>query len=530
MAERIISFDILRGWAILGNLAVHTFMMTTQIEGLAESNPGELTLVGFIIMGLVVVFGHWRGLFLLVSGIVHMMVMQMKYKRGVRREVILVQELIKGLLLWLWSMFFYVFLAQWGPSKAWAEQRGVTINWEEIYHADQFANIAWAIMISAVVFYILTSHEKLRKPLVMTAVFAVVGLTFIFAAPALHQLIIDFWRVDMHSNIPSQYTGFFGSLGYSGWQGYFDNIGFTGTWDYVIRYRGGSLSYIGEKGWWDYIVRMLANQMDGRESPLLPHFAYSAVGSILGIWISQDKKPDKKKFLSWGYGIAGGSIAFGAFWLFVVQKIPEDPFMLVDFHVHPTWFMFVTIGMLLFVVLGLMHGHEFSRKVNWKKRLKWSRFSRRVGFLSLSVYSFAAIQSVWRVIYGAIFPLQGFRTAFGLNLGFYVLLILTEFIFWFGFLWLWEKWNFNLSGEWLFAFILKRPAQRKKKDKPKLFGDFLDVKGRVKEVTPVHWVDPLPPEGIEKDGKLRAMIHKIKFKKKELGSSAVAASETSNNS
>ncbi len=525
MAERIISFDILRGWAILGNLLVHTFMIVSQIQGQAESSPGDLTLIGFIIMGLIVVFGHWRGLFLLISAAVHMLMMQMKYKRGVRRGVILVQELMKGFLLWLWSMFFYVFLAQWGPSKAWAEQRGVNIQWENIYHADQFANIAWAIMISAVIYFILTSHEKLRKPLVMSAVFAVVGLLFVFPAPIIHEAARDFWMVDLHENIPSQYTGFFGALNYNGWKGYFDNIGFTGTWDYVVRYRGGHLSYIGEKGWWDYILRMIGNQFNARESPLLPHFAYSAVGSILGIYISQDKKPDKKKFLSWGYGLAGGSIAFGAFWLFAVSKIPEDPFMLVDFHIHPTWFVFVTIGMLLFVILGLLHGHEFSRKVNWKRRLKWSRFSRRVGFLSLSVYSFASIQAVFRVIYGSIFPNQGFRTAFGLNLGFTILLIATEFVFWFGILWLWEKWHFNLSGEWLFALILKRPSQRKQENKPKLFGDFLDVKGRVIEVTPIHWVDPLLTEEREEIGKIRATIHKIKFKKNNVTSSTATASQ-----
>jgi hypothetical protein len=432
---------------------------------------------------------------------------------------------MKGLLLWLWAMFFYVFLAQWGPTRAWAEEKAVTISWTSIYHADQFANIAWAIMISAVIYYLLTSHEKLRKPLIMTIVFAIVGALFIFPAPALHQLIIDFWRVDMHSNIPSQYTGFFGALGYSGWQGYFDNVGFTSTWDYIIRYRGNSQSFIGEKGWWDYILRMLGNQMDGRESPLLPHFGYSAVGSILGIYISQDKKPNKKKFLSWGYGLAGGSMVFGAFWLFVVEKIPEDPFTLVDFHVHPTWFMFVAIGMLLFVVIGLMHGHEFNRRVNWKKRLKWSRFSRRVGFLSLTVYSFACIQSIWRVLYGYIFPNQGFRTAFGLNLGFYFLLYGTELIFWFCFLLLWEKWNFNLSGEWLFAFLLKRPQQRKKKDKPKLFGDFLDVKGRVIDVTPVHWVEPLQIDEKEDIGKKFAIIQRIKLKKKDVGSSNVSATK-----
>jgi len=148
-----------------------------------------------------------------------------------------------------------------------------------------------------------------------------------------------------------------------------------------------------------------------------------------------------------------------------------------------------------------------------------------VGFLSLSVYSFASIQSVWRVIYGFIFPNQGFRTAFGLKLGFYFLLYGTELVFWFFFLWLWEKWHFNLSAEWLFALILKRPAQRKKKDKPKLLGDFLDVNGRVINVTPVHWVEPI--ETIEKEdiGKKRAIIYKFKIRRKNVESSSVTASK-----
>jgi len=488
MAKRIISFDILRGWAILGNLMVHTFMLCSQIEGTAESDPSKLTVIGFIIMGLIIVFGHWRGLFLLISGTVHMMVMFQKYRRGIRRSVILVQELMKGILLWLWAMFFYVFLAQWGPSKSWAERGTVTIDWTKIYHVDQFANIAWAIMISAVIFFILTSHEKLRKPLVMTIVYATVGLIFIFSAPYLYQLGNNFWQVDFHNEVSS-------------------------------------LSKIGEYGWWDYILRMLGNQALARESPLFPHFAYSIVGVIIGIYISQEKKPDKKKFLTWGYSIAGGSIVFGVFWLFVVSKIPADPFNLVDFHVHPTWFVFVTIGMLLFVVLGLMHGHEFNRKIDWQRRLKISRFSRRVGFLSLSVYSFASIQAVWRVIYGFIFPNQGFRTAFGLNLGFVALLMSTEIVFWFFFLWLWEKWNFNLSLEWLFALILKRPYQRKKPDKPKLLGDFLDVKGRVIDVTPIYWVEPLQIAEKKDIGKLRAIIHKMKFKKKQIGSTTVTVSK-----
>ncbi|MCG3220797.1 MAG: hypothetical protein H7641_05395 [Candidatus Heimdallarchaeota archaeon] len=229
---------------------------------------------------------------------------------------------------------------------------------------------------------------------------------------------------------------------------------------------------------------------------MLPHFAYSAVGSILGIFIAQEKPPDKKKFLSWGYGIAGFTMAFGAFWLFVVEKIPEDPFMLVDFHVHPTWFVFVTIGMLLIVVLSLMASMEFSRKINWKRRLRISRFSRRAGFLCLSVYSFASIQAVLRVALWGITQLfgwtdPGFRTTGGLSIGWTFFLITLEMGIWFFILWIWEKGRYLFSAEWLFALILKRPSQRKQKDKPKILGDFLDVKGRLIEVTPAHWVEPI---------------------------------------
>ena len=163
MASRIISFDILRGWAILGNLVIHTFMLVSQVEGIAESTPELLDTSGYIMMGLVVVFGHWRGLFLLISACVHMLIMNMKLRRGIKREVILVQELFKGLLLWLWAMFFYVFLAQWQLSKDWVETGPSSIEWQNIYHADKFANIAWAIMISAVLFYFLTSNEKTKK-------------------------------------------------------------------------------------------------------------------------------------------------------------------------------------------------------------------------------------------------------------------------------------------------------------------------------------------------------------------------------
>jgi len=470
MSDRIISFDILRGWAILGNLMIHTFMLVSQIEGIAETDPANLPWYGFIFMSLVIVFGHWRGLFLLISAAIHMYMMQKKFKSGLSREVILFQEILKGIVLWIWAMFFYVFLAQWQISKSWVEQQPIHLEWRKIYHADQFANIAFAIILSAIIFYILSSSEKLRKPVVSSIVFGLVGLAFIFPAQAIYQAANNFWGIDFHNEL-----------------------------GVIPEY----LQNIGDKGWWDYIVRFFANQATGRESPLFPHFAYSAVGSIFGIFLSQGI-PNKKKFLSWGFGFAGFCMVFSVFWLFVIEKIPEDPFSLVTFHVHPTWFTFLTIGMLLMVVLGFLARHEFNSKVNWEKRLKRSRFSRRVGVFSLTVYSLASIQAVLRVLLYYIFQIfsydPGFRTPFGLNIGWTIFLIALEILMWFGITWAWEKGHFIGSIDWLFSLALKAPFQIRKQNKKPIFGDFMDVQGKVIEPTPISWVEPAKDiEVIEKE-------------------------------
>ncbi len=99
MSERIISFDILRGWAIIGNLIVHTFMLASQVQGIAETDPGSLNTLGIILMAIIIVFGHWRGLFLMMSAAIHIYVMYRKLKNGIPRHVILVQELFKGFIV-----------------------------------------------------------------------------------------------------------------------------------------------------------------------------------------------------------------------------------------------------------------------------------------------------------------------------------------------------------------------------------------------------------------------------------------------
>ena len=465
MSERILSFDIIRGWAILGNLMVHSFMLMAEVQGIAESNPADLDVLGYILMGMIVFFGHWRGLFLLISAAVHMYSMQRKLKNGIPRHIILFQELLKGLILWLWAMFFYVFLAQWGPSKQWVETGSVTIEWQRIYHADQFANIAWAIMISAVIFYILSANDKLKKPIVGAITFAVVGLLFIFPAPYALEAANNFW-----------------------------GLNFADEFEHYAS--------IGDIGWWDYILRLFSNQFIARESPLMPHFGYSAVGSILGIFMSQEK-PDKKKFLGWGFGSAGFCLAFGIFWLFVVNGIPEDPFSLVTFHIHPTWFMFIDIGLLLILVLSIFAGLEFNRKANLQRRMKISRFSRRVGFLSLTVYSLASLQSLIRMSFWGIFQLfgwtdPGFRVGLGLPTGWVFLLMAIEIGIWSFILWIWEKGRYIGSLDWFFAIILKGPANRKKADRKSIFGDFIDVQNKLIDPTPVHWVEPIETE-ISKD-------------------------------
>ena len=457
--DRILSFDIIRGWAIIGNLMVHTFMLASEIQGLAETDPGSLPGYGFIIMVLIVVFGHWRGLFLIISAAIHMYIMYRKHKRGVPRHVILFQEIIKGILLWLWALFFYTFLGQWGISKSWVETGTATLSWTRMYHTDQFTNIAFGIIVSAIVFYIVSAKEKMNKPITYTIIFSILGLLFIYLAPLLTELCDNFWGISFHNDE--------GKIG------------------------------IGSKGWWDYIARYFAIQAIGRESPLFSHYAYSAVGSILGIFMVY-RKPEKKKFLAWGYGLSGASIAFSMISLFAIEGFPyEDPFSFVHFHVHPTWFVFLTIGMLMIVVLSVMASLEFKENINWKHRLMISRHSRRVGVLSLTVYSLASVQSLLRVLLGTIFPGAGFRTNFGLNIWWILLLIALEVGVWIFIMWIWEKGRYIGSIDWLFTIILKGVKTKKHPEREPIFGDLLGVKNKIIRPNPVSWVEPVEPKDDE---------------------------------
>jgi hypothetical protein len=446
-------------------------MMVSQVEGIAETDPGSLNTMGVILMAIIIVFGHWRGLFLMMSAAIHMFVMYRKFKRGVPRYVILVQELFRGFMLYLWAMFFYVFLAQWGPSKGWVESGSASFNWKNIYHTDQFTNIAFAIIVSAIVFYIITSNKKLQNPLVGTAVFSALALLFIYLAPVIYNASNTFWGVDFHSD--------------------------------------GNLSVVGNKGWWDYIVSYFANQAVGRESPLFTHYAYSAVGAIIGIFITR-KNLKPKRFVRVGYGLSGFFIAFSIFHLWLEGDMPQnfDQFTaIVNFHVHPAWFVYLSIGMILFVITFMLHIHEFNPHIDWFKRLMWSRHSRRVGVFSLTVYSLASIQAVLRVSLSGIFNLfgwtdPGFRVGFGLSTGWTFFLIFLEIAMWFGILKLWEKGRFLYSVDWLFAMILKVPFMRKEKVRKYFLGDIMDVEGKVIVPTPIMWwpvkpTDDKSPEELE---------------------------------
>ncbi|MBN1330267.1 MAG: hypothetical protein JXA54_12405 [Candidatus Heimdallarchaeota archaeon] len=462
MSERILSFDIIRGWAILGNLMVHFFMLTSQVQGLAEAgNLEALNAFGFIQMGFIIIFGHWRGLFLLISASVHWYIMNKQLKAGVPRGIILRREILKGIVLWMWAMFFYIFLAEWSISKSLVETGTAQIEWWRIYHADQFANIAWAMMISAVIFFFLSKNEKLHKPFVGAIVFTVLGLLFVIPAPYVHQAANTLWGIDFQ--------------------------------------RGDHLSKLGEIGWWDYIVRLFTNQFVSLESPLMPHFAYSVVGSIIGIYISQEHKPNKRKFLSWGYSIAGLNIIFGVFWFLVIDKaltLPTDELinMTANFHVHPTWYVFVTIGLLLIVVLTVFAAIEFNRKLNVQRHLRISRLSRRAGVMSLTVYSLASIQAFLRVGMWGIFKLFGspkadmFRSSFGLPSHWVFFMLAVELGLWFLILWLWEKVRFIGSVDWLLVAILKAPTKMKK-DRKWLLNDPLDIQGKLIDPIPIRWVE-----------------------------------------
>src|SRR5271157_660156 len=456
MGKRLLSFDFMRGFAIICIVIFHLLLLTCNIVPQAESNPFSLPTSLLVVAILTVILAHWRGMFLIISSVVQIYTMTVAIRNGADRKKLWKSQVSFGILLWVFGMFREVFLNEWSIPAAVAGGSSFTTAiatyWTWIYLMEALEDIAWSIILTSTIFYFLTANNGVEKITRNAIIFLVLALVVIFLSPLVNQAATAIYHQDTANTSPEQ----------------------------LIFY-----------GWWDYVTRIFIYPFIEYNSPLFPMLGYTFFGVVFGLLLPRPVIP--KHFLR-NNGLVGlGMIVFGLVWLFFVQGIPSDIGQLITFECHPIWFVFLATGMQLLVLGALLRLIEFNPKINLERTLKVTYFGRRWGVTALTVYSCLAFEYLIRALMNMIFPQYNWLQFFGLPIEWSVFLIVVDLAAWFAILRLWEKGKFKYSLEWIFTKI----AKRNKPGKVVNANDVLDVHGVLEEPEALLFVQPIKEQKVK---------------------------------
>ncbi len=466
MAKRLLSMDILRGWAILLMVIFHVFL---NISHLVNTPIGSMGTIELILVAFIGIFIHWQTFFMLISAVVHWFTMSKMLKNGQSLGRILVKQLIFGFALYVFGFLREPFLSPWGMTGQWFASGGFNGGgtwywnlWTFIYRAETLSNIGFSVMITAVLFVLLAQLNKIKlqekfQSLIKIGILAGIAAFFIFFSDFMHN-----WAASI-----------------SGFSDYNQMI----LTDAYIH------SNLGTNG--GYYIRWLINSLAAREFPLFPNYSLFLVGAIFGVLISQN---EPKKRMLWYTGGIGGVLTLGgaAYWLFIDRFIDSlNPV----FHIHPTGFILFSIGLQMVIVTIALRIFEFSpRMLVDRKRnriVRVSRWIRRWGYFALTLFVFNIIEIIPRGALTLIsvplnnanplIPVVDMRTAYQAQLGWTLIAVAAVVLMWEGIIRLICLAKGYPSFEFIFLALFKLGKKPIKKDP-------LNMQGNLKNVEPVLFV------------------------------------------
>ncbi len=450
--KRLTSLDFARGLAIFGMTIFHVFLNDWIF--LTTGDFGTITWeypFAFIFF----IFGHWRGFFIMISAVVHMYVMGRSYKSGVEPYKILFKQIVSGLLLFGMGALFNAIFSPWGAMLG--LQVNGSWNWETarifVYFTEALQNISIGIILASVIFFFLTKKDGLQKTMRNIIIFTSLALVIILVSPYVQNGISNFLGYDVNTHDASTAT---------------------------TRH--------------PFVVYLLY-QIGGREAPIFPMLASSFFGVAIGIFLIQDK-PDKKIFKI-GYWFSLGLFLFGLAYLGIVDvAILKKNFFaaLVFSHIHPAWFALANSGLEIAAILFLLQKVEFNPKLKTERWLKRSRWFRRWGMISLTIYMLQCmlfpIERLMTWIFGGAIDFNAAAT----NATFLETLLVATILYlvWEGLIRLWELAKYIGTFEW-FLVYLKFPFDQKINHK-----DPLKIKESLYDVEAITFVEPFEAEATKK--------------------------------
>ncbi|TFF93661.1 MAG: hypothetical protein EU544_05535 [Promethearchaeota archaeon] len=425
-------------------LFLHSIMLTLDYGIIDQIN--SLPLINLVALLLLPFMGGMAGFFLLVSSMGNMISMQRHLQAGKPVKSLAIRQVLGGIIL----LIFAVLTEAWiGYHGALGEAILLKEDWlmtglTRGYHMETIHTIAWCIIINGLVHAALARNEKWKDVDRNIKIYVVLAILIVV-------LTLPIWLA-VDSLIPGYPYATYSDIGRA-------NSNLT------IQY-----PFPGVSTFWEYIYLFPLAAIAGQPEPIFPYLAISFVGSIFGIYLSQERDKIPRDFPK-----RGMQVGFILFFIGLIGLIVTYVDLLINQSLDVTlttylrlwdhrsytpdgpgnthWFgwlfqLLCLNGASIWATLFIIYMVEYRGKgaIFAKK----TQPIRRYGFVAFTVYNNQWIIFFGQLIVSLLFGLTVY-SKFGWG-GVFLVMLLTYLIFEI-ILRLWEKVDYVGTLEWCMGTI-----------------------------------------------------------------------------
>jgi hypothetical protein len=428
-SDRLITVDFARGLGVIGVLLFHQWIygVWKTEENALNSVPMTLLLILFPI----VILGTWAGGFPLISGITNAYNAYRRMEKGIAIRVATRPMIIYSLFLILLDP-----IRSGGFNRTWFNEFGPGLNYSIVSGVLDAGKLMWPIT------------EKIFQIGSLPAI----GLSGIFIVIILRIIFRGDHRKDTNRIIITlTIFGIILSL----------VSNFIAEWltPYVdvLYLQGGLFRFLA------YILRMLV----GGQLSFFPLGTYSVFGIVLGYMLVQ--RQPLARIQKWGRIVGiGYLIAFLTSLVITVMTVTqrgggiEDVFMvLLAYEIYPREWLFLSLGAMILIGLGLIKHFEYSSEEKRLKRIAKTKWLQEMGAFSLTPY---ITEPLWNGIIALIFhrivggPIQPWPAVDSLmtNWPAIILFLISSVVFWVIYYWIWKKLHYRYGFEYFLLLISQK--------------------------------------------------------------------------
>ncbi|MHA2001882.1 MAG: heparan-alpha-glucosaminide N-acetyltransferase domain-containing protein [Promethearchaeota archaeon] len=439
--KRFASVDFLRGLAIVMMIVLHIISDTLDIDALV-ADLSNLPILQIILLIVLPFLGGLAGFFLIISSIGNMISMQRQLKRGMNSKILIIRQVMSGSLLLLFAMLSESLIGYHGTlGEVFKHLNNLSGGkydqglWRFLYF-ETINTIAWCVILNGIVHVILTRNGKWKNSKYLIKWYAILTIVVLALTPvmwALASAIIPGYPYAIDLN-----TG-----------------------------RAVELAVIGKTSFLGIIVRFFLGPLAASWEPVFPYLAASFLGSMLGVYISQDR--DKKKLSSLKNYLKIGLIMFIVGGIGVILNIflvmnsgGLDPTLTLYLNIseHRYWtiehgakilgwlFQFLFLNGFTIIVITLTFRLVEFRGMG-KKFAEKTKFIRRMGFIAFTIYTAQWIYNFFYFVVSSIFGTPYVRSNWGTTILIITFTLLTFHLLTLG----WERIGYIGSPEYVIKTI-----------------------------------------------------------------------------